>query len=133
MGVSMALFIRIDCSTFSEIPDWFNALKTVTEIQNGALIIENNTISEITVFPKLMTVENEQTSGENFMSFGEVTRSLFGRVAFEIEEGSRKLFVVGVKRWRYYTVHSNQRCVPISETFPVISVCSLISACQVTA
>ena len=107
MGVSIALFIRIDCSTFSEIPDWFNALKTVTEIQNGALIIENNTISEITVFPKLMTVENEQTSGENFMSFGKVTRSLFGRVAFEIEERSRKLFVVGVKRWRYYTVHSN--------------------------
>ena len=123
----------IDYFSVSEIPDWFNALKTVTEIQNGALIIENNTISEITVFPKLMTVENEQTSGENFMSFGEVTRSLFGRVVFEIEERSRKLFVVGVKRWRYYTVHANLRCVPISETFPVISVCSLISACKVTS
>ena len=105
MGVSIALFIRIDCSTFSEIPDWFNALKTVTEIQNGALIIENNTISEISVFPKLMTVENEQTSGENFMSFEEVTRSSLGAVFFAIEVHSQKLLVVGVKMWRYHNVH----------------------------
>ena len=61
----------------------------MTEIQNGALIIENNTISEITVFPKLMTVENEQTSGENFMSYGEVTRSLFGKVFIAMEEQVR--------------------------------------------
>ena len=63
LGLCIAQFIRIDFFSVSEIPDWFNALKTVTEIQNGALIIENNTISEITVFSKLTTVENEQTSG----------------------------------------------------------------------